>query len=111
MSVDVNPADYKILIVDDVASNVILLKVLLTKEKYQLLSASSGNQAIDLMAKDKPDLVLLDVMMPGMNGYEVATYMKETPELSDIPIIFLTALNSSSDIIQGFEAEIGRAHV
>ena len=104
MSVDVNPADYKILIVDDVASNVILLKVLLTKEKYQLLSASSGNQAIDLMAKDKPDLVLLDVMMPGMNGYEVATYMKETPELSDIPIIFLTALNSSSDIIQGFEA-------
>ncbi len=103
MSVDINPSDYKILIVDDVASNVILLKALLSKEKYNLITANSGDQAIELLNTQLPDLILLDVMMRGMNGYDVATYIKNSDKYKHIPIIFLTALNSSSDIIQGFK--------
>lgn len=103
MNVEVNPSEFKILVVDDVVSNVILLKALLTKEQYQIATATNGEQALDLLDKDMPDLVLLDVMMPGMSGFEVAQRMKSDSLYSDIPIIFLTALNSSSDIVQGFK--------
>ncbi|MEG1088444.1 MAG: response regulator [Bacteroidales bacterium] len=103
MNVEVNPKEFKILVVDDVVSNVILLKALLTKEQYVIVTATNGEQALSMLDKEKPDLVLLDVMMPGMNGFEVAQKMKDEPLYSDIPIIFLTALNSSSDIVQGFK--------
>lgn len=103
MSVEVNPKNYKILIVDDVLSNIILLKVLLSKEGYELITAQNGESAIESVTSNKPDLILLDVMMPIMNGYEVAEYLKNSNEYRDIPIIFLTALNSSSDIVQGFK--------
>ncbi len=98
-----NPADYKILIVDDVMSNVLLLKVLLTNEKFKIATASNGQQALDQIAQDRPDLVLLDVMMPGLSGFEVAEKMKDDPNMADIPIIFLTALNSTADIVKGFQ--------
>lgn len=100
---DINPAEYKILIVDDVSSNILLLKVLLAKEKFQLTTAMDGLSCIEVVAREKPDLVLLDVMMPGMNGYEVAQKLKENPLSREIPIIYLTALNSSSDIVKGFK--------
>ncbi|MCI1778631.1 MAG: response regulator [Bacteroidales bacterium] len=103
MEVQYNSADFKILIVDDVVSNVILLKALLGKEKYQLVTATNGKSALDILDAEKPDLVLLDVMMPGMSGFEVAEKMKSDPAHKDIPIIFLTALNSSTDIVQGFK--------
>ena len=103
MNVKINPSEYKVLIVDDVISNVLLLKVLLNNEKFQIVTASNGTEALAQVKKEKPDLVLLDVMMPDISGFDVAKQMKADPEMSDIPIIFLTALNSTADIVKGFQ--------
>ena len=99
----INRSDYKILIVDDVASNVLLLKILLTNEKFQVCTASNGNMCIEQAKKEKPDLILLDVMMPDLNGFDTAVILKKDPETHDIPIIFLTALNNPSDLVKGFQ--------
>ena len=103
MNMEINPSEYKILIVDDVMSNVLLLKVLLTNEKFAIATASNGRQALEQVEKENPDLVLLDVMMPDMSGFEVAQHLKSYPNTADIPIIFLTALNSTADIVKGFQ--------
>ena len=95
---------YTILIVDDVISNVLLLKVLLGKEKYNILTASGGREAIEITVNQQPDLILLDVMMPEMTGFEVAAHLKNNSKTANIPIIFLTALNSTEDIVKGFQA-------
>ena len=99
----INRNDYKILIVDDVVSNVLLLKILLTNEKFQVCTANNGKACIEVTKRDKPDLILLDVMMPEMNGFDTAVVLKQDPETKDIPIIFLTALNSPSDLVHGFQ--------
>jgi two-component system sensor histidine kinase/response regulator len=99
----INRSDYKILIVDDVVSNVLLLKILLTNEKFQVCTASNGNMCIEQAKKEKPDLILLDVMMPDLNGFDTAVILKKDPETLDIPIIFLTALNNPSDLVKGFQ--------
>lgn len=103
MNMEINPSEYKMLIVDDVMSNVLLLKVLLTNEKFAIATASNGRQALEQVEKENPDLVLLDVMMPDMSGFEVAQHLKSNPNTADIPIIFLTALNSTADIVKGFQ--------
>ena len=103
MNMEINPSEYKILIVDDVMSNVLLLKVLLTNEKFAIATASNGRQALEQVEKENPDLVLLDVMMPDLSGFEVAQHLKSNPNTADIPIIFLTALNSTADIVKGFQ--------
>lgn len=103
MNMEINPSEYKILIVDDVMSNVLLLKVLLTNEKFAIATASNGRQALEQVEKENPDLVLLDLMMPDMSGFEVAQHLKSNPNTADIPIIFLTALNSTADIVKGFQ--------
>ena len=103
MNMEINPSEFKILIVDDVMSNVLLLKVLLTNEKFAIATASNGRQALEQVEKENPDLVLLDVMMPDMSGFEVAQHLKSNPNTADIPIIFLTALNSTADIVKGFQ--------
>ena len=103
MNMEINPSEYKILIVDDVMSNVLLLKVLLTNEKIAIATASNGRQALEQVEKENPDLVLLDVMMPDMSGFEVAQHLKSNPQTAEIPIIFLTALNSTADIVKGFQ--------
>lgn len=103
MEMKVIPQEYKILIVDDVLSNVLLLKVLLTGEKYTIVTANNGKQALEQVEKEKPDLILLDVMMPDINGFEVAKILKSQSETCEIPIIFLTALNSTPDIVKGFQ--------
>ena len=103
MNMEINPSEYKILIVDDVMSNVLLLKVLLTNEKFAIATASNGRQALEQVEKENPDLVLLDVMMTDMSGFEVAQHLKSNPNTADIPIIFLTALNSTADIVKGFQ--------
>ena len=99
---EVNNPDYTILIVDDVDANVLLLKLLISKAGYKTMTAFNGRDALDAVEKQKPDLILLDIMMPIMDGHEVAKKLKEKPEYADIPIIFLSALNSTEDIIQGF---------
>ncbi|MBQ9261689.1 MAG: hybrid sensor histidine kinase/response regulator [Prevotella sp.] len=99
----INRSDYKILIVDDVMSNVLLLKILLTNEKFQVCTANCGNACIEQARKEHPDLILLDVMMPDINGFDTAVIMKKDDELKDIPIIFLTALNMPQDLVKGFQ--------
>ena len=99
----INRSDYKILIVDDVVSNVLLLKILLTNEKFQVCTANCGNMCIEQAKAEKPDLILLDVMMPDISGFDAAVILKKDPETKDIPIIFLTALNNPSDLVHGFQ--------
>ena len=99
----INRSDYKILIVDDVVSNVLLLKILLTNEKFQVCTANCGNMCIEQAKAEKPDLILLDVMMPDISGFDTAVILKKDPETRDIPIIFLTALNNPSDLVHGFQ--------
>ena len=99
----INRSDYKILIVDDVVSNVLLLKILLANEKFQVCTASNGNMCIEMAKSEHPDLILLDVMMPDLNGFDTAVILKKDPETQEIPIIFLTALNNPSDLVKGFQ--------
>ena len=99
----INRSDYKILIVDDVVSNVLLLKILLTNEKFQVCTANCGNMCIEQAKAEKPDLILLDVMMPDISGFDTAVILKKDPETKDIPIIFLTALNNPNDLVHGFQ--------
>ena len=99
----INRSDYKILIVDDVVSNVLLLKILLTNEKFQVCTANNGRTCIEMAKKEHPDLILLDVMMPDINGFDTAVILKKGEDTKDIPIIFLTALNTPQDLVHGFQ--------
>ena len=99
----INRSDYKILVVDDVVSNVLLLKILQTNEKFQVLTANNGNSCIETAKREHPDLILLDVMMPDISGFDTAVILKKEKETADIPIIFLTALNSPADLVHGFQ--------
>ena len=99
----INRSEYKILIVDDVVSNVLLLKILLTNEKFQVCTANNGTTCIEQAKKEHPDLILLDVMMPDISGFDTAVILKKDDETKDIPIIFLTALNTPADLVHGFK--------
>lgn len=92
-----------ILAVDDEASNLQLLRQIL-QDQYRLLFAKDGARALELARQEKPDLVLLDVMMPGMCGYEVCAALKANPGTAPIPVIFVTALTENDDEVEGFEA-------
>jgi signal transduction histidine kinase len=93
-----------VLIVDDERRNSELLKVMLAPEGYVLLTASSGAEAIGLLADQHIDLILLDVMMPGMDGYEVTGKIKENPATRNIPVIMLTALDDRNARMVGLNA-------
>lgn len=98
------PESMTVMIVDDTRPNVIVLQRALTNTGYNISVAFDGESALDLIPKLKPDLILLDVMMPGMNGFEVCKRLKEDPEVSDIPVIFITAMGMPKDVLTGFEA-------
>lgn len=107
VGLDFEWSQFKILIVDDVLSNILLLKAMLSLKKFQIVSANSGKSCLEQVKTENPDLILLDVMMPDMNGFDVATILKTSEEYApyrDIPIIFLTALNSPNDIVKGFRS-------
>lgn len=82
----------KILVVDDEPGNLQVLRQIL-KGRYQLIFATNGEKALAAVAKHMPDLVLLDIMMPGISGYEVCEKLKENPATDEIPIIFVTAMS------------------
>jgi signal transduction histidine kinase len=94
----------RVLIVDDERRNAELLKVLLLPEGYELLTATSGEDALALLVDQQPDLILLDVMMPGMDGYQVATRIKQNPATNNIPVIMLTALDDRNARMLGLNA-------
>ena len=100
MNMEINPSEYKILIVDDVMSNVLLLKVLLTNEKFAIATASNGRQALEQVDKENPDLVLLDVMMPKMDGLEVCRRIRKA---GNTPVMMLTAKGETFDKVLGLE--------
>ena len=93
-----------ILVVDDEATNVDLLEQELADAGYRTLSAASGEAALELSRKDKPDLILLDVMMAGIDGYETCRRLKAAEATRAIPVIFLTALSDSFEKVRGFGA-------
>src|SRR5665213_1538954 len=94
----------RILVVDDIEANVRLLEAKLTAEYYDVISASDGPTALAMAAADQPDIVLLDVMMPGMDGFEVCRRLKEDPLTRHIPVVLVTALDGRSDRIAGLDA-------
>jgi two-component system sensor histidine kinase/response regulator len=93
----------KILIVDDVSRNIQILGNILSQKQFQIAYAQSGQEALDICSAQDFDLILLDIMMPGMDGYEVCQKLKEDTSTSEIPIIFLTAKADMDSIIKGFE--------
>lgn len=94
----------RILVVDDVAANIRLLSARLTAEFYEVASAASGPDALAIAAEWSPDVMLLDVMMPGMDGYEVCRALKRNPATAHIPVIMLTALTDQEERVRGLEA-------
>ena len=94
----------RILVVDDIEANVRLLEAKLTLEYYDVLSCHDGMTAIALAGAEKPDIILLDVMMPGMDGFETCKRLKADPETRHIPVVLVTALDGREDRIKGLEA-------
>ena len=92
----------KILIVDDVLDNLSILGHFLQQSGLEISVARTGEKAFELVAQNKPDLILLDIMMPGMDGYEVCRRLKADASTKDIPIIFITALSGTEDMMRGF---------
>jgi two-component system, sensor histidine kinase and response regulator len=95
--------DFRVLIVDDVPENIQVLVHLLAEKGLRVNFAESGVKALKAIKNNLPDLILLDVSMPGMDGYEVCEHLKKDPETQNIPIIFLTAKVDQQDIIHGLE--------
>lgn len=93
----------KILVVEDERDIAALIAYHLTKEGFRVRTAEGGNEALGAVAAERPDLVVLDLMLPGFSGYEVLTEMRRRPELADVPIIVLTARREEADRIKGFE--------
>jgi len=94
----------KILIVDDVLDNLAILGHFLQQSGLEISVARTGEKAFELVEQNKPDLILLDIRMPGIDGYEVCRRLKEDESTKDIPIIFITALAGTEDMMRGFEA-------
>jgi len=94
----------RVLVVDDILANVKLLEARLSAEYFEVLSAFSGQEALDVCEVERVDVVLLDVMMPGMDGFEACKRIKENPKTHHIPVIMVTALDQPSDKIQGLES-------
>jgi adenylate cyclase len=102
-----NPAsaatDTRILIVDDTPANIQSLAAILKSKGYLISAATNGKQALEVLARMQPDLILLDVMMPEMDGFETCRQLKAAEQWRHIPVIFLTAKTETADIVQGFE--------
>jgi len=94
----------KILVVDDTPQNVKLLGDLLSVKGYQVCTAANGDEALAQVAKEKPDLVLLDVMMPGMSGYDVCRKLRSEPETALLPVVMCTSLDPHQERVKGIEA-------
>ena len=94
----------RVLVVDDIDANVKLLEARLTAEYFEVLTARSGAEALQICARERADVVLLDVMMPGMDGFEVCRRLKAEPRTQHIPVIMVTALDQPSDRVKGLEA-------
>ena len=93
----------RILVVDDTPQNLQLLEAMLRDQGYRVFALPNGEMALKAVLKDQPDLILLDVLMPGLDGYEVCSRLKADPQFADTPVIFLSALSEPLDKVKGFQ--------
>ena len=93
---------YNVLAVDDIPLNLLLVQKMLSKFNFKMRTATNGQMALDAVAAEKPDLILLDLMMPGIDGFEVIRRLRADPATADIQIVILSALNSNEDVVKGF---------
>ena len=93
---------FNVLAVDDIPLNLLLVQKMLSRFNFKMRTAANGQQALDAVAQQKPDLILLDLMMPGIDGFEVIRRLRENPDTADIQIVILSALNSNEDVVKGF---------
>ena len=93
---------YNVLAVDDIPLNLLLVQKMLSRFNFKIRTAANGQLALDAVAAQKPDLILLDLMMPGIDGFEVIRRLRSNPETADIQIVILSALNSNEDVVKGF---------
>src|SRR5262245_36035948 len=103
MSTAPTSAKNRVLVVDDTPANIQSLAAILKERGYQISVATNGKQAIQALARVQPNLILLDVMMPEMDGFETCRQLKASEQWRHIPVIFLTAKTETTDIVQGFE--------
>ena len=96
-------SQFNVLAVDDVPVNILLVEKMLSRYKFRIRSAGNGLEAVREVRAEKPDLILLDLMMPIMDGFEFLRWLKSTPETSDIRVIVLSALNTNEDIVKAYE--------
>jgi two-component system, cell cycle response regulator len=94
----------RVLVVDDIAINIKLLEAKLSSEYFDVLSASSGSAALEIADAELPDVILLDVMMPRMDGFEVCRRLKANPRTADLPVVMVTALSDAANRLRGLEA-------
>lgn len=93
----------KILVVEDEESLLMLERILLSSKGYTVTGVMNGKSALEEIAANKPDLVILDIMLPEMDGFEVCRLIKENPETRDIPVVMLTAKKSNQDVTRGMQ--------
>lgn len=93
----------KIMVVEDDPTTVKLLKFMLERKKYKVVSCSNGRQAVESVEKESPDLILMDVMMPEMDGIQATGKIKKNPVTSSIPVIILSALGQEMEVMKGLQ--------
>lgn len=98
MTTEKDYSKYTVLAVDDVPLNLILVEKILHRYNFKVKKANGGQEALDMIAAEKPSLVLLDLMMPNFDGFDVLAALSKSEETSNIPVVILSALNSESDI-------------
>ena len=96
-------SQFSVLAVDDIPLNLLLVEKMLSRFNFHFRKAANGQMALDAVAQEKPDLILLDLMMPGIDGFEVIRRLRADPKTADIQIVILSALTSNEDIVKGFE--------
>ena len=94
---------FNVLAVDDIPLNLLLVQKMLSRFNFKLRTAANGQLALDAVAQQKPDLILLDLMMPGIDGFEVIKRLRADSATADIRIVILSALNSNEDVVKGFD--------
>ncbi len=95
-------SQYNVLVVDDVPLNLTLVTKMLSRFDFKMRTAANGLQALEAVREQRPDLILLDVLMPLMNGFETLEILRANPATADIPVIILSALNSNEDVVKGY---------
>jgi two-component system, OmpR family, alkaline phosphatase synthesis response regulator PhoP len=93
----------RVLLVDDDEQILHSLRVYLELENYQVRTAGNGREALDRLREELPEILILDIMMPELDGYQVLEKLKENPEMSDLPVIMLTAKGQDVDVLKGYK--------